>query len=358
MVRPRIVTPEVRAFIKLNMSEKVDKLVSKTRVSRAHIYRIWKEPSKAANRGKKNMNVGGRPSKLSVREKRRLIRLVSSVRREDPNWTINRLMTRADVTHVSRRTVTRFLNENGYKYLQARKKGLLTKKDRRMRMQFAKKMLNEYPENVWTTKIAFYLDCAGFVYKRNPCDQALAPTGRVWRKHSEGLAPGCTAKGRACGTGGKYVKVVVAISYGKGVICCIPYDKMDGKYFANFLHEHFDMMVESAEKDSRLWLQDGDPSQNSALAKEVMKQVNSELLSIPARSPDINPIENLFAVAKAALRREAIERNITAETTNEFEARVKRTLREIPVSTTDRIIESMNHRMRIIIKQKGARLKY
>ena len=219
-------------------------------------------------------------------------------------------------------------------------------------------MLKEYPQNVWTTKITFYLDCAGFVYKRNPCDQALAPTGRIWRKHKEGLALGCTAKGRACGTGGKYVKLVVAISYGKGVICCIPYDKVDGKYFADFLGEHFDMMVQKAGKNSRLWLQDGDPSQNSALAKKAMKQVNSELLSIPARSPDINPIENLFAVTKAVLRREAIDKNIRVETMNEFEVRVKRTPREIPVSTTDRIIESMNHRMRMIVKQKGDRLKY
>jgi hypothetical protein len=49
-----------------------------------------------------------------------------------------------------------------------------------------------------------YLDGTGFAYKRNPLNQALAPKGRVWRKRSEGLTPGCTAKGQKTGTGGSY----------------------------------------------------------------------------------------------------------------------------------------------------------
>ena len=44
----------------------------------------------------------------------------------------------------------------------------------------------------------------------------------------------------------------------------------------------------------RLWVQDGDPSQNSARAKRAMSRANAVLLSIPARSPDINRIENIF----------------------------------------------------------------
>ena len=90
-----------------------------------------------------NADVGGRPSQLSEREKRRLIHLVLTVRRQDPNWTTNTLMTQKDVTHVSRRTMTRFLNVNRYKYLQAGKKGLLSKKDRQMFVQFTTKMLKE-----------------------------------------------------------------------------------------------------------------------------------------------------------------------------------------------------------------------
>ena len=106
--------------------------------------------------------------------------------------------------------------------------------------------------------MAFYLDGVGFGYKRNPKGQALAPGGRVC-KH-EGLIPGCTSKGRSCGTGGKYVKLKVAISYDKGVVCCQRYDKMNGEFFKNVLLDNFDKKVAAARKNSRCWIQDGDPS--------------------------------------------------------------------------------------------------
>ena len=58
---------------------------------------------------------------------------------------------------------------------------------------------------------------------------------------------------------------------------------------------------------SRLWLQDSDPSQNSAVARMAMKSVRAKLLSIP---PDINPIENLFHLIKRQLNNDAIAQNI------------------------------------------------
>ena len=44
------------------------------------------------------------------------------------------------------------------------------------------------------------------------------------------------------GTGGRVLKLMVAISYGKGVIVCEPYEKMCGKYFSNFIDRNFDIM--------------------------------------------------------------------------------------------------------------------
>ena len=195
---------------------------------------------------------------------------------------------------VSRRTVTRFLNANGYYYLQARKKGLLTEKDKKIRLKFVKWILKEKPKDFWCKNINFYLDRVGFVYKRNPKDQALAPNGRVWRKRSKGLVQDCTAKGQACGTGGKYVKLIVTISYGRGVTCAKRYESMNGELFAGFIVENFENIIKAGETLSRMWVRDGDPSQKSAKAKKAMMQVNAEIFSIPARSPDMNPIENVF----------------------------------------------------------------
>ncbi|KAK3736081.1 hypothetical protein QZH41_006894 [Actinostola sp. cb2023] len=119
-------------------------------------------------------------------------------------------------------------------------------------------MLKEFRCDVWTQDIAFYLDGTGFAYKRNPLDQALAPKARVWRKRCEGLDRGCTAKGQKTGTGGRVVKLMVAISFDKGVITCKAYVKLNGPYFAKFIDDNFETMFVIADKGQRrLWLQDG-----------------------------------------------------------------------------------------------------
>ena len=58
------------------------------------------------------------------------------------------------------------------------------------------------------------------VYKGNPLDQAFAPKASVWNKRSEGLTPGCAAKGQKTESGCRVVKLMVALSYDKGVAIC------------------------------------------------------------------------------------------------------------------------------------------
>ena len=176
----------------------------------------------------------GRKNRLSDRNKRRLIRCITVLRKREGNFTCKALMEEAGIQQkdVSVRRVSRFLNSQNYYYLQTRRKGLMTAEDHSKRVKFAKYMKANYGQEIWTEGISFYLDGTGFTYKRNPLDQARAPKARVWRKKSEGLAPGCIAKGRKEGTGGKVLRLMVAISYNKGVICCEPYKKMNGRYFA------------------------------------------------------------------------------------------------------------------------------
>ena len=51
----------------------------------------------------------------------------------------------------------------------------------------------------------------------------------------EDLIQGCTAKGRKEGSGGRVLRVMVAISYGKGVIECSTNDNLDSRSFASFI---------------------------------------------------------------------------------------------------------------------------
>ena len=44
---------------------------------------------------------------------------------------------------------------------------------------------------------------------------------------------------------------------------------------------------------------------------------------IPARSPDLNPIENLFHIVRKKIKAEILEKNITHQSWDEFVDRVK-----------------------------------
>ena len=47
-------------------------------------------------------------------------------------------------------------------------------------------------------------------------------------------------------------------------------------------------MFQTADKgNSRIWVQDGEPSQNSALAKSALSRADSTQLKLPPRSPDL-----------------------------------------------------------------------
>ena len=302
----------------------------------------------------KNM---GRPKKLSTRDKRHIMCAVATLTEVDRNFSSKRIKLEAGVGSVSDHTVRRYLNRERLFYLQSRKKGLMSKADMRKRVKFARTMLKEYPKNVWENGISFYLDGTSFVHKTNPSDQARAPKGRVWRRRSEGLKQGCTSKGRKVGHGGKVVYLMVAISYGHGVIKCEQYEKMNGAYMKSFIPRKFNKMSSKAGK-GQTFLQDGDPSQNCAAALESMAKCGAICLKIHARSPDLNPIENLFHLINNQLSVDAKEQNMQHETYDQFSKRVKHTLENCSKETIDSVIDSMHNRMKMVVKSKGERLKY
>lgn len=107
-----------------------------------------------------------------------------------------------------------------------------------------------------------------------------------------------------------------------------------------------------------MFLQDGDPSQNSAAARKEWGKLDITLLKIPPRSPDINPLENVFHLLDRKLKSDAIEQTITHETYEGFSARVQNTLENFAVELVDKIIDTMPKRISQIVSGAGERLKY
>ena len=89
-----------------------------------------------------------------------------------------------------------------------------------------------------------------------------------------------------------------------------------------------------------------------------MQAVEATKFLVPPRSPDMNPIENLFNRVKDSLHHQAIERQITFEDAEKYAARVKSTLENTDISYINKTIESMKSRLLKIIQVKGKRIKY
>jgi len=85
-------------------------------------------------------NLPGRPRKLSARQGRLLLRQIASLREEDGNFTVKRLMERVGLKmrEIFCRIVQRFLCSNGYRYLNSRKKVVLLNKDFKRRVKLRK----------------------------------------------------------------------------------------------------------------------------------------------------------------------------------------------------------------------------
>jgi len=304
----------------------------------------------------------GRPRKLNARDRRKLKLCIDSIRQYDnPNFTMGRLQNLSGLQNdCSSRTITRAVHEMGIHYLNTRQKGLMSRQDHTLRLAFARKCIDKYGPEIWTSRVSMYYDAVAFYHKVDPYSQAISPKKKVWRKRCEGLQ--LTSKGKKEGNNGRRVKMFVSISHSKGVVMCEQWDpkvKFNGENYKKFVIKYFpDVLQKCSNARNKLVLQDGDPVQKSKQANMAYDKVGCKIFSIPPRSPDMNPIENMFNQVRKQLASDAIEQHIRRETYQEFAVRVKRTIEATPIAYIDRTIESLPGRMEMVIDKKGFRIRY
>lgn len=361
MVFSTPISAEKRAVVKLlkGTSTSVADIARTCSISRASAYRIIS--ARKDNDYAKCKKQTGRPRKLSSTDERHIQRTLVKLRKSEGSIPCSKIMAESgiDLSKISIWTTRRALNRLGYHFLVARKKGLLSQKDLVKRLHFAKRVKQTKPDSFWTETVCFYLDGVSFVHKYNPYSKSCAPACRIWRKANEGLSPGCTSKGSHVGSGGRTVKFFVAISYREGVVFCHRYEHLNGVEFKNIIMQHFQEIFRRSNKPySRTFIQDGDPSQNSSVAKKALRTIGADLFPIPPRSPDLNPIENIFNLVKSSLAQEAKQKKITCESVEEFTIRIKKTFDNLDKEVINKTISSMPQRINNIIRNKGSRTRY
>ena len=183
---------------------------------------------------------------------------------------------------------------------------------------------------------------------------------RTWRKKGESLKEHCTAKGKEESAGGRMVCFMVAVAHNKGVTKCHQYfGSINSETCKSFIDEQFyDIFKNSANPKRKLFLQDGDPSQNNKVACEAMDSVGCRLFKIPPRYEDLTPIKNMFHLIGKQLKKDALTQNLVHESYEKFSRRAKKTVLIFPLDIINRTIESMPKQTDQVIKMKGQSTKY
>ena len=123
---------------------------------------------------------------------------------------------------------------------------------------------------------------------------------------------------------------------------CKHYETLVSKLFAEFIENNFlGIFKSTCNPTGNVFVQDGDPSQNSKAAKTALDKNGVVQFSISLRSLDLNPIENTFNLVDKNLNAfnlvnknlssDAVKYSICKEVYAKFVERVENTLLSYPI---------------------------
>jgi hypothetical protein len=262
----------------------------------------------------------------------------------ETKFTTPRRIKRKLQLDVSSRTIDRRLIEVGLFGRVARHKKKFSEEEIRKRLSFAEGYKN-WTEDQWMQvmfadeKIFWGEGFSGQVWVRRPKGEALNPDYCVDKDpHPEKV----NVWGCFCGKG-------VGYSY-------IFNENMDGKKLQEILGTH---LVESAElhydvEHAEQWwfLQDNDPKHKSTIVRTWLFNHGIQLMDFPPYSPDLNPIEHLWAdLARRVEKR-------PARTMEELQDIVAEEWAATSVEFLTKLAKSMPARCQAVIDAKGNHTKY
>lgn len=103
-----------------------------------------------------------------------------------------------------------------------------------------------------------------------------------------------------------------------------------------------------------IFMQDGAPCYNGKIIKEFFKKEELSVLPWPGNSPDMNPIENLWAIVKQEMRKTNITTKVQL-----IETLIKIWHHNENIQNNClNLVNSMPNRLKMLLKNKGMHTKY
>ena len=284
----------------------------------------------------------GRPRKTTERQDRHIVREATRERAslEDcprAHDVAEELTERG--TQISERTVRRRLREKGFKKCVKTKKPFVNSRNRAIRLKFARKYVNwtveQWKQVLWTDESPYFIRCMIRQY--------------CWRRPDQKWESRCmqgTVKHQ------KKINVWGAFAWnGVGRLHRI-IGTMDKHMYRQILIRQMRPSGRDLIGDGFILAQDNDPKHTSKVCQNYLSNQNIQVLEWPAQSPDLNPIENVWAELNRRLRK----RKCNSE--EELFELLTKTWNELDAAYLQKLIESMPRRCAAVIKSKGFPIDY
>lgn len=282
----------------------------------------------------------GRPSKCSLS-------IITTIMKKNKENSMNSLRKTAISVEkeleikVSHNTIRNYLNNSNIYACSPIKKPFLNANHIENRYKLSKKFLMmsnlDHKRIIFSDESKFNLK-----YSDGKCS--------VWRTPNSGLKNENLLPTFKHGGGG--VMVWACFSYsGVGKLIFID-GIMDAPYYVYILSENLQESANMMGLNDYIFQQDNDPKHTSKTASDYFEDNDIELLDWPSQSPDLNPIENLWAIIKEKVA-EKEPKNLI-----ELKREILAAWNAIPKETLIKLAKSFKKRALLCYRAKGGHINY
>jgi transposase len=291
-------------------------------------------------------NKGGRPPLLSSRQRSLLIRGIIK-----HSYTLATEASAYWLQHyklrLSRQTITRVLKQGKLKLRVRRKKPLLTKRHKQRRLAFAKRYqywtVEQWKNVIWSD------ECKVQQLGKNP-------NRRYWSRllnldmYTPTVQGGCHS-----------VMIWGCMTWtGLGLMVAID-GNLNSESYIDLLEEALPGSILKWKqkqvlppRDVMIFQQDNASCHSSRATQEYLREVQLNVLPWPVMSPDLNPIEHVWAQLKKRLSYQ----RFTIKTKQDLKAAIAHIWEQFPPEAVQTLISSMPSRLEAVRKARGGHTKY